>query len=58
MLIRLDTLLDSIERSIINPINANLIREFYQFMKSNGTSASYPKNNLKIMPNFEVSNKS
>lgn len=45
MLIRLDTLLDSIERSIINPINAKLIREFYQFMKSNGTPESYQKNN-------------
>ena len=46
------TLVDNIEKSITNPINATLIWEFYQFMKTNGTSESYQKNNLKVIINF------
>ncbi len=52
MPVRLDTLVDNIEKSITNPINAKLIREFYQFMKTNETSESYQKNNLKVIINF------
>jgi hypothetical protein len=35
-----------------NSVNAALADEFYTFMKSNGTSESYQKNNLKAVINF------
>lgn len=37
---------------IKNKVNAALVDEFYSFMKSNGTSESYQKNNLKAVINF------
>jgi hypothetical protein len=35
--------------SIPNSANAELLREFYQYMKANGTSESYQNGNLKTM---------
>ena len=52
MPIRLSTILASIDSSIPNPTNASLIKEFYTFMKANGTSESYQKNNLKTIITF------
>jgi hypothetical protein len=49
MPIKLKTLLDSITTSVPNQTNASLINEFYYFMKDNGTSESYQKNNLKTV---------
>ena len=37
---------------IENSVNATLVDEFYAFMKSNGTSESYQKTNLKAVINF------
>jgi integrase/recombinase XerD len=52
MPVRLSTLIASIDTSIPNPTNANLIREFSTFMKANDTSESYQKNNLKAVISF------
>ena len=52
MPVRLSTLISNIDTSIPNLTNANLIREFSTFMKSNGTSESYQKNNLKTVISF------
>jgi hypothetical protein len=52
MPVRLSTLISNINSSIRNPTNANLIREFSTFMKANGTSESYQKNNLKAIVSF------
>ena len=52
MPIKLTTLLDNITTSVPNQINASLISEFYYFMKDNGTSESYQKNNLKTIISF------
>jgi integrase/recombinase XerD len=52
MPIKLSTLLASIDTSVHNQTNAILIKEFYDFMKANGTSESYQKNNLKTIINF------
>jgi hypothetical protein len=52
MPVRLSTLIASIDASIPNGTNASLIREFSNFMKANGTSESYQKNNLKTIISF------
>jgi hypothetical protein len=52
MPIKLSTLVSSIDNSVPNQTNANLIKDFYQFVKDNGTSESYQKNNLKAIINF------
>ena len=35
-----------------NPVNSDLLKEFYQHMKDNGTSQNYQKGNLKAMIHF------
>ena len=48
---KLSTTVKSIS-SISNPTNATLIAEFYEYMKSNGTSEGYQNGNLKILIYF------
>jgi site-specific recombinase XerD len=40
---------------IRNSINQGLVREFYDFMKSNGCSEKHINNNLKAIMNFDSS---
>src|SRR5215212_5657932 len=51
MPIRLDTVLTKVEQ-MPNQVNSNLPKEFYQYMKDNGTSQNYQKRNLKAMIYF------
>lgn len=51
MPIRLDTVLKKVER-MSNRINSDLLNDFYQHMKDNGTSQNYQKGNLKAMVHF------
>jgi integrase/recombinase XerD len=51
MPVKLSTTIGSIS-SILNPTNCTLLYEFYQYMKSIGTSESYQNGNLKIMIYF------
>jgi integrase/recombinase XerD len=51
MPMKLSTTINTIT-SIPNSTNAELLREFYQYMKANGTSESYQNGNLKIMIYF------
>jgi integrase/recombinase XerD len=51
MPIKLSTTINTIT-SIPNSTNAELLREFHQYMKANGTSESYQNGNLKIMIYF------
>ena len=48
MAIRLSTTLDKIY-SVPNPDNSRIIRDFYEYMKANGTSENYQNQNLKAM---------
>ena len=52
MPVKLSKIVSSIDKSVLNQTNANLVRDFYQFVKDNGTSESYQKNNLKAIINF------
>jgi integrase/recombinase XerD len=49
--IQLDTVLVKIEQ-MSNKVNSDLLREFYQHMKDNGTSQNYQKGNLKALIHF------
>ena len=51
MPIRLDTVLRKVEQ-MPNKVNSDLLKEFYQHMKDNGTSQNYQKGNLKAMVHF------
>ncbi len=51
MPVRLSTTVKSIP-TIPNPTNATLLREFYEYMKANGTLESYQNGNLKILIYF------
>jgi integrase/recombinase XerD len=51
MPIRLDTVLVKVEQ-MYNKANYDLLKEFYQHMKDNGTSQNYQKGNLKAMIHF------
>jgi integrase/recombinase XerD len=51
MPIRLDTVLKKVERTS-NKVNSDLLEDFYQHMKDNGTSQNYQKGNLKAMIHF------
>src|SRR5919205_4231846 len=53
MPVKLSTTVKSIS-SISNPTNATLIGEFYEYIKSNGTSESYQNGNLKILIYFAM----
>jgi len=48
----LSSVLSKVTTKIENKFNADLIDEFYSFMKSNGTSEAYQKSNLKALINF------
>ena len=48
---KLSTTIGSIS-SIPNPVNSTLVHDFYQYMKSIGTSENYQNVNLKIMIYF------
>jgi hypothetical protein len=52
MPIRLDTVLRKVGQ-MPNQVNSDLLKEFYQHMKDNGTSQNYQKGNLKAMIHFE-----
>jgi len=51
MPIRLDTVLRKVEQ-MSNGVNSDLLKDFYQRMKDNGTSQNYQKGNLKAMIHF------
>jgi hypothetical protein len=51
MPVRLDTTLRKVEQ-MPNKVNSDLLKEFYQAMKNNGTSQNYQKANLKAMIHF------
>jgi hypothetical protein len=51
MAIRLSTTLDKIS-SVPNTDNSRIIREFYEYMKANGTSENYQNQNLKAIISF------
>jgi hypothetical protein len=51
MPIRLNTLIDKVER-MPNRVNSDLLKDFYQHMKDNGTAENYEKANLKAMVHF------
>ena len=51
MPIQLDTVLRKIEQ-MPNKLNSDLLKEFYQYMRDNGTSHNYQKGNLKAMIHF------
>jgi integrase/recombinase XerD len=48
MPIRLDTVLRKVEQ-MPNRVNSDLLKDFHQHMKDNGTSQNYQKGNLKAM---------
>jgi integrase/recombinase XerD len=48
---KLSTTIGSIS-SIPNPTNSALVHEFYEYMKSIGTSESYQNDNLKVIIYF------
>jgi integrase/recombinase XerD len=48
----LSTTVKHIYDKVPNPINSQLIAEFHQFMKDNGTSARHQNNNLKAIIAF------
>jgi hypothetical protein len=51
MPIRLDTVLRKVEL-MSNRVNSDLLKEFYQHMKDNGTSQNYQKGNFKALIHF------
>jgi hypothetical protein len=51
MPIRLDTVLRKLEQ-MSNTVNSDLLKDFRQNMKDNGTSQNYQKGNLKAMVHF------
>lgn len=40
--------------SIPNPINASLVKQFYEYLKEIGTSENYQNQNLKQLINFAI----
>lgn len=52
MPVKLSTTINHIDR-ITNLANANLIREFYHYMKTNGGGDKHINNNLKIVLSLE-----
>jgi hypothetical protein len=51
MPIRLDTVLRKVEQ-MSNRVNSDLLKDFFQHMKDNGTSQNYQEGNLKAMIHF------
>lgn len=54
MPVKLSTTVKKID-SIPNPTNSTLLREFYDYMNSNGASESHQNNNLKVLTAFALS---
>jgi hypothetical protein len=52
MPIRLDTVVLNKVEQLSNRVNSDLLKDFYQHMKDNGTSQNYQKGNLKAMIHF------
>jgi hypothetical protein len=40
--------------SVPNPINASLVKQFYEYLKEMGTSENYQNQNLKQLINFAI----
>jgi integrase/recombinase XerD len=53
--VTLSTLLKSVDKKIANVKNAELIKDYHQWMSDSGHSESYRKNNLKVIVNFTES---
>lgn len=49
MTVKLSTTINNIERDVNNTGNKQLLLQFYEFMKTAGTSERYQSNNLKAM---------
>ena len=54
MPVKLSTTVGKIDL-IPNPTNAALLREFFHYMQSNGSSESHQNNNLKVLTAFAAS---
>ena len=53
MTMKLSTTLIHLD-TIPNPVNASLVKEFYQYLKQLGTSENYQHQNLKQIINFAI----
>jgi len=53
MTMKLSTTLIHLD-TIPNPVNASLVKEFYQYLKQLGTSENYQNQNLKQIINFAI----
>lgn len=51
MTMKLSTTLIHLD-TIPNPVNASLVKEFYEYLKQLGTSENYQNQNLKQLINF------
>ena len=51
---KLSTIVGKIDL-VPNPTNAALLREFFHYMQSNGSSESHQNNNLKVLTAFAAS---
>jgi hypothetical protein len=49
MTVKLSTTISNIERDVFNSENKQLLVQFFDFMKRNGTSERYQNNNLKTI---------
>jgi hypothetical protein len=49
MTVKLSTTISNIERDVFNSENKQLLEQFFEFMKRNGTSERYQNNNLKTV---------
>ncbi len=49
MTVKLSTTISDIERDVFNSENKQLLVQFFEFMKRNGTSERYQNNNLKTI---------
>jgi integrase/recombinase XerD len=49
---KLSTTIKQITTAVSNPVNSSLINDFYQYMKSNGSSERHQNNNLKAIIAF------
>jgi hypothetical protein len=49
MTVKLSTTIKNIERDVFNSENKQLLVQFFEFMKRNGTSERYQNNNLKTI---------
>jgi hypothetical protein len=50
--VKLSTTINNIERDVNNTDNKQLLLQFYEFMKTAGTSERYQNNNLKAIISY------